>query len=318
MLFWVLFLVFFSKQGIANGPTCDFLAAKCHYWNDEKHCAQFDASCAHEKYPDLVFNNFIQQKKAEHEGAPPCQHDFGESQLSVVVPIKGDMGNEMLPIFLPYMENFLRIYYCGKFQIIIVRQIDALPFNKGILFNIGTFYVPGTAGCYLFQDVDLLPYISMKIQCTENSAHMMAATLCHYYSWFKCEQTTGLTFGGAVSMSAETFVRIGGFSTRFWGWGGEDDNLLSRARSRGIQILRNNSQSIMFHIAGISAIDKSKHGDYARNIANIEKSHENGLRETREYAKLAFIDCSPVTRLSDYSLLVNVHLSDALYKIHLE
>jgi len=35
-------------------------------------------------------------------------------------------------------------------------------------------------------------------------------------------------FGGAGSFSREHFELINGFSNKFWGWGGEDDDLYNR------------------------------------------------------------------------------------------
>jgi hypothetical protein len=37
-----------------------------------------------------------------------------------------------------------------------------------------------------------------------------------------------LYFGGVSSLSTEDFVLINGFSNSYWGWGAEDDDLLSR------------------------------------------------------------------------------------------
>ena len=45
-------------------------------------------------------------------------------------------------------------------------------------------------------------------------------------------------FGGAVAMSAETFVDINGFSNLYQGWGGEDDDLYARIIHKKYKIIR--------------------------------------------------------------------------------
>ncbi|XP_020626949.1 beta-1,4-galactosyltransferase 2-like [Orbicella faveolata] len=45
-------------------------------------------------------------------------------------------------------------------------------------------------------------------------------------------------FGGAGSFSREHFELINGFSNKFWGWGGEDDDLYNRISARGLELTR--------------------------------------------------------------------------------
>lgn len=84
------------------------------------------------------------------------------------------------------------------------------------------------------QDVDLMPMNLGNIYaCTHRPRHMSSSidvfrfTLPYY----------GL-FGGAVAISAETFVHINGFSNLFKGWGGEDDDLYLRLVNKDYKIIR--------------------------------------------------------------------------------
>lgn len=35
-------------------------------------------------------------------------------------------------------------------------------------------------------------------------------------------------FGGVIAMNQENFIKVNGFSTVYWVWGGEDDDLSAR------------------------------------------------------------------------------------------
>ncbi len=45
-------------------------------------------------------------------------------------------------------------------------------------------------------------------------------------------------FGGATSITREIFDSVNGFSNRFWGWGGEDDDFFKRIFSKGLDPIR--------------------------------------------------------------------------------
>ena len=45
-------------------------------------------------------------------------------------------------------------------------------------------------------------------------------------------------FGGVSAMSGQDFVKVNGFSNRFWGWGGEDDDIRRRINKAGLKLTR--------------------------------------------------------------------------------
>ena len=47
-------------------------------------------------------------------------------------------------------------------------------------------------------------------------------------------------FGGIVAMRKEHFEKINGVSNRFWGWGGEDDDMLNRIKAQKLNVTRYN------------------------------------------------------------------------------
>ena len=45
-------------------------------------------------------------------------------------------------------------------------------------------------------------------------------------------------FGGVSAMTRTQFQKVNGFSNKFWGWGGEDDDMSNRIRHYGYYICR--------------------------------------------------------------------------------
>merc|ERR1712038_49886 len=45
-------------------------------------------------------------------------------------------------------------------------------------------------------------------------------------------------YGGVVAMTVQHFKQVNGFSNRFWGWGGEDDDMANRIFANGLYISR--------------------------------------------------------------------------------
>ena len=43
-------------------------------------------------------------------------------------------------------------------------------------------------------------------------------------------------FGGVSAMTVDQFRQVNGFSNKFWGWGGEDDDISNRLRQKKLYI----------------------------------------------------------------------------------
>lgn len=60
----------------------------------------------------------------------------------------------------------------------------------------------------------------------EPSAPSLHQPTC--YCFVSCRLPYKNIFGGATAFTARQFVKVNGFSNRFYGWGGEDDDMSGR------------------------------------------------------------------------------------------
>lgn len=115
---------------------------------------------------------------------------------------------KQLSAFLTYIHNFLRkqmIHY----RIFVIEQSDQKPFNRAMLFNIGSVYASQlNFPCLILHDVDLMPMnLGNLYVCTRRSRHMCAAL-----DKFRFNLLYYGLFGGAVSIETRVFEFINGMS----------------------------------------------------------------------------------------------------------
>uniref|UniRef100_A0A183FBP6 Glyco_transf_7C domain-containing protein n=1 Tax=Heligmosomoides polygyrus TaxID=6339 RepID=A0A183FBP6_HELPZ len=79
--------------------------------------------------------------------------------------------------------------------------------------------------CFLFHDVDVLPEDDRNLHTcpTENPRHMAVAM-----NKFNYKLAYEKMFGTSSALTVQQFKETNGFSNRYWGWGGEDDDMYTR------------------------------------------------------------------------------------------
>ncbi|ETN81590.1 N-acetyllactosaminide 3-alpha-galactosyltransferase [Necator americanus] len=89
--------------------------------------------------------------------------------------------------------------------------------------------------CILFHDVDVLPEDDRIVHtCSLRNPRHMAVALNKF--GYKLPYAT--MFGTSTALTVEQFRMVNGFSNRFWGWGGEDDDLYKRVIAVGYDVDR--------------------------------------------------------------------------------
>jgi hypothetical protein len=116
-----------------------------------------------------------------------------------------------------------------NFQIYIIEQSnDGRRFNRGKLLNIG-FDIARSNGAsvYIFHDVDLIPSSNLlpSYSAVPELGPVHIARLWDRYA------SNPNYIGGIVAFSRRQFELINGFPNNFWGWGGEDDEMMKRLKT---------------------------------------------------------------------------------------
>ena len=164
----------------------------------------------------LIFNNV-------KEG-----FDVNDNKLIVIIPVRDrevqlkEYLNHMIPIFKD--QNI-------DYKIYIVEQSAKKDFNKAKINNVGfleSIKDGNNVERYLFNDVDNYPIDKNTIQYKTN--------LNEIHHFFGNEKW----LGGFYTISKTIFKKINGYSNDYWGWGGEDDDILNRTKIYNIKINRNN------------------------------------------------------------------------------
>lgn len=129
-------------------------------------------------------------------------------KFSTAIIVVYRQREKQLNAFLTYIHNFLRkqlIHY----RIFVIEQYDQKPFNRAMLFNIGSIYASQlNFPCLILHDVDLMPMnLGNLYVCSKRPRHM-----CSSLDKFRFNLLYDGLFGGVVSIDTKLFQFINGMS----------------------------------------------------------------------------------------------------------
>ncbi|XP_042142858.1 beta-1,4-N-acetylgalactosaminyltransferase bre-4-like [Ixodes scapularis] len=153
--------------------------------------------------------------------------------VAIVVPYRNRQKH--LSLFLQHIHPYLQQQNV-QYTVFIVEQSGEGAFNRAKLFNVGFVEAMKRDNycCFFFHDVDLLPEDPRNLyRCERHPRHVSSAI-----DTFRYVLPYPELFGGVVSMRAEHFTKINGFSNKFFGWGGEDDDMQRRIKHAGLSVVR--------------------------------------------------------------------------------
>ncbi|XP_060852312.1 beta-1,4-galactosyltransferase 4-like [Rhopalosiphum padi] len=158
--------------------------------------------------------------KGGHQMPLDCEARY---KIAILVPYKNRMDN--LCTFLLNIHPFLTKQKLD-YTIFVIEQFNDGKFNRGKLLNIG--YTEALKlnnfDCFFLHDVDLLPTNYSNIYSCPDRPRHMATAVDKYGSRMPYSDY----FGGVVGIKRTQFELANGFSNKYWGWGGEDDEFLLR------------------------------------------------------------------------------------------
>ncbi|XP_060069242.1 putative uncharacterized protein DDB_G0290989 [Ylistrum balloti] len=160
-------------------------------------------------------------------------HCTARHRVAIILPFRDREIH--LKIFLNNLHPFLQKQQLD-YAIFIVDLMPEVTFNRAMLLNIGFTEALKLYDyqCFIFHDVDLIPEMGHNMySCPENPRHMSVAIDTMHY-----RLPYNNIFGGVVAMTKEQFKQVNGFSNKYFGWGGEDDDMFNRIRHNNMSITR--------------------------------------------------------------------------------
>ncbi len=252
-----------------------------------------------------------------------------KSDIAIITIYRNKMDNTRLHqkrLFFYWMNKMLS-QICN-YDIILVEQSEDYPFNIGKLKNIGYEYIKKKSNKihsnYIFADIDSIPDSELidYFFKTTDSLNSLAMFGTRYET---IDIKTSRPFVGAlISCRGEVFEELNGYANNFYGWEGEDTNLLLRlykikkplyVNSKGkiidIEEIDGFKKDISIKIAELNKNKERENFVYEKNI-NWENYKSNGLSNL-EYDILYELE-SKYQDFGNYHIIVDLKLEESKKK----
>ncbi|XP_046353912.1 beta-1,4-N-acetylgalactosaminyltransferase bre-4-like [Haliotis rufescens] len=186
-------------------------------------------------YKEVLSFEEMQKKYPELQAGgrykpPDCK---SRHRVAIIVPYRN--REDQLKILLNNLHPVLERQQLD-YAIYITEMAMPTTFNRAILMNIG--YTEALKDydfqCFIFHDVDLIPENDRNLYtCPENPRHMSVAI-----DKFNYKLPYAAIFGGVSALTKEHMIKVNGFSNKYFGWGGEDDDMMKRIQLSGLKLSR--------------------------------------------------------------------------------
>nr|XP_054771786.1 beta-1,4-galactosyltransferase 5-like [Lytechinus pictus] len=154
-------------------------------------------------------------------------------KVAIVIPFRN--RHKHLSILIRNLIPLLKLQNL-EFRIFVSEQDNDMIFNRGMMKNIGYLEALrfGRWDCVVFHDIDQIPMKGANYYGCDG----MPRHFCARPEEMGFRPAYELLFGGVVGVTEEQMTKSNGYSNFYWGWGGEDDDLLKRLYSSGYKPTR--------------------------------------------------------------------------------
>ncbi|XP_068617583.1 beta-1,4-N-acetylgalactosaminyltransferase bre-4 isoform X2 [Battus philenor] len=181
---------------------------------------------------DFVEKKYPMVHRGGRYSPPNCT---ARHKVAIIVPYRD--RQQHLATFLNHMHPFLMKQQI-EYGIFIIEQYGNSDFNRAKLMNVGFVesqkQKAGGWECFIFHDIDLLPLDERNMYSCPRQPRHMSVSIDILNFRLPYEEI----FGGVSAMTAEQFINVNGFSNKYWGWGGEDDDMFYRIKKMNYHIAR--------------------------------------------------------------------------------
>jgi Fe-S cluster assembly iron-binding protein IscA len=189
-----------------------------------------------------MFKNYYDykqnRKKMQIKLLPKVVNNNKDINIAIIIPYRNRIIH--LKKFINHINN-LNKNPNHNFDLYIIDQNNFDRFNRGLTLNIGYYMAKKIFNYdrYIFHDVDSYPsqeIFNLYFAFIDKNIHFASPYLGYKYNF-------DTFMGGVIGFKSNDFEKINGFSSTFFGWGGEDDSIYNRCVFNNIEIFRPSSGS---------------------------------------------------------------------------
>lgn len=185
-------------------------------------------------------------------------------------------------------------------QLVFVEQQEQLPFNRGMLLNIGFQEFGKQANWFFTHDIDMCPN-EPTVKTTYNS---------QVFDIVRIHNPHPISLGGICKFRSTTFQTINGFPNYCWGWGIEDRALFYRAKIQNITMSPMMNSSTKVRVLP----HKSNAVKYADERLKIHEKEEHIFHKGTQQEKLYHIQSSGLNTLT-YIILEKKEIQPCVFHL---
>ncbi|CAF1125322.1 unnamed protein product [Didymodactylos carnosus] len=170
----------------------------------------------------------------QYGGSGKPTNCLARHKVGIIVPYRNRL--DILEHFLYHTHALLQRQQID-YRIYVCEQAFNKTFNKGIVMNAcfkEILLIEPNTQCFIFHDVDLLLIDDRNMYtCPMNPRHLSVAI-----DKFQFYLPYSSLVGGVLALRREHYLLVNGYSTNYWGWGGEDDDMYSRIVNKQLKLER--------------------------------------------------------------------------------